>query len=101
TYNSRLNRTAVPPQRSASLHNEPRSFRQRVNAQYARYDSRMRIGLFGGSFDPPHRGHIAVAEAVRDKFALDRLLLAPTAIQPLKHGAHASFIDRLRMVELL
>jgi nicotinate-nucleotide adenylyltransferase len=67
----------------------------------ARYDSRMRIGLFGGSFDPPHRAHLAVAEAVRDKFALDRVLLAPTAIQPLKHGAHASFADRLRMVELL
>jgi len=61
----------------------------------------MRVGLFGGSFDPPHRGHLAVAEAVRDRFALDRVLLAPTAIQPLKHGAHASFTDRLHMVRLL
>jgi len=61
----------------------------------------MRVGLFGGSFDPPHRAHLAVAEAVRDKFALDRVLLAPTAVQPLKHGAHTSFADRLRMVELL
>ena len=62
----------------------------------------MRVGLFGGSFDPPHRGHLAVAEAVRDTFALDRILLAPAAIQPLKtDGAHASFADRLHMVELL
>ena len=62
----------------------------------------MRVGLFGGSFDPPHRGHLAVAEAVRDRFALDRVLLAPAAIQPLKRdAAHASFADRLRMVELL
>lgn len=62
----------------------------------------MRVGLFGGSFDPPHRGHLAVAEAVRDRFALDRVLLAPAAIQPLKpDGAHASFADRLHMVELL
>ena len=62
----------------------------------------MRVGLFGGSFDPPHRGHLAVAEAVRDSFALDRVLLAPAAVQPLKlDGAHASFADRLRMVELL
>ncbi len=62
----------------------------------------MRVGLFGGSFDPPHRGHLAVAQAVRDGFALDRVLLAPAAIQPLKpEGAHASFADRLRMVELL
>jgi nicotinate-nucleotide adenylyltransferase len=62
----------------------------------------MRLGLFGGSFDPPHRGHLAVAEAVRDRFALDRVLLAPAAIQPLKpDGANASFADRLRMVQLL
>jgi nicotinate-nucleotide adenylyltransferase len=62
----------------------------------------MRVGLFGGSFDPPHRGHLAVAEAVRDRFALDRVLLAPAAVQPLKlDGAHASFADRLHMVELL
>jgi nicotinate-nucleotide adenylyltransferase len=62
----------------------------------------MRVGLFGGSFDPPHRAHLAIAETVRDRFALDRVLLAPAAAQPLKpDGAHASFADRLRMVELL
>lgn len=61
----------------------------------------MRVGLFGGSFDPPHLGHLAVAEEVRSRFALDRILLAPAAIQPLKTGAHASFTDRLHMVELL
>jgi nicotinate-nucleotide adenylyltransferase len=62
----------------------------------------MRIGLFGGTFDPPHRGHLAVANAVRQRFALDRILLAPAAVQPLKpEGAQASFPDRLRMVELL
>lgn len=62
----------------------------------------MRVGLFGGSFDPPHRGHLAVALAVRARFALDRVLLAPTAVQPLKAaGAAAPFDDRLRMVELL
>jgi nicotinate-nucleotide adenylyltransferase len=62
----------------------------------------MRIGLFGGTFDPPHRGHLAVANAVRERFALDRVLLAPAAVQPLKpDGATASFADRLRMVQLL
>ena len=62
----------------------------------------MRIGYFGGSFDPPHRGHLAVASAARDAFALDRVLLAPTARQPLKPGGPvASFEDRLRMTELL
>ena len=62
----------------------------------------MRIGLFGGTFDPPHRGHLAVATAVRERFALDRVLLAPAAVQPLKpDGAEASFAQRLRMAELL
>ncbi len=62
----------------------------------------MRVGLFGGSFDPPHLGHLAVARAVRDRFGLDHVLLAPAAVQPLKpEGAHAPFVDRLRMVELL
>jgi nicotinate-nucleotide adenylyltransferase len=62
----------------------------------------MRIGFFGGSFDPPHRGHLTVARTVAATFRLDRLLLAPTAQQPLKPGgAAASFQDRLAMVEIL
>jgi nicotinate-nucleotide adenylyltransferase len=62
----------------------------------------MRVGLFGGSFDPPHLGHLAAAQEVRKRFALNRVLLAPAAIQPLKPGgAHASFAERLHMVELL
>lgn len=62
----------------------------------------MRIGFFGGSFDPPHRGHLAVARTVAATFRLSRLLLAPTAQQPLKPGgAAASFDDRLAMVEIL
>ena len=62
----------------------------------------MRIGFFGGSFDPPHRGHLAVAHAAAESFKLHRVLLAPTAQQPLKpNGAVASFEDRLAMVERL
>lgn len=62
----------------------------------------MRVGYFGGSFDPPHRGHLAVALAARDAFALDRVLLAPTGRQPLKPDAHAApFADRLAMVQRL
>ena len=34
-----------------------------------------RIGLFGGTFDPPHLGHVAAARAVQESLALDRLLL--------------------------
>ena len=62
----------------------------------------MRLGYFGGSFDPPHLGHLAVARAAADNFALDRVLLVPTASQPLKpEGAIASYQDRLAMVDLL
>lgn len=62
----------------------------------------MRIGFFGGSFDPPHRGHLAVARAAAKDFSLDKVLLAPTGRQPFKaDGAKAPFEDRLAMVALL
>lgn len=62
----------------------------------------MRIGYFGGTFDPPHRGHLALARAAADAFALDRVLFAPTGRQPLKEDApHAEFADRVAMVRLL
>jgi nicotinate-nucleotide adenylyltransferase len=62
----------------------------------------MHIGFFGGSFDPPHLGHLAVGRAAADAFSLNRILFAPTAHQPLKpDGATASFQDRLAMVSLL
>ncbi len=62
----------------------------------------MRIGLFGGSFDPPHLGHLVVAKAALERCRLDRVLLAPTGRQPLKTvGARASFADRLAMTGLL
>ncbi len=62
----------------------------------------MRIALFGGSFDPPHRGHLAIARAAARQYSLDQVLLAPTGLQPLKPGGPvASFADRLAMVGLL
>ena len=64
----------------------------------------MRIALFGGSFDPPHLGHLRIAQAAADRLQLDRVLLAPVAVQPLKQGQQpppAGFADRMAMVELL
>ena len=62
----------------------------------------MRIAFFGGSFDPPHRGHLAIALAAAERLSLDQVLLAPTGRQPLKrNGASASFANRLAMVDLL
>jgi nicotinate-nucleotide adenylyltransferase len=61
----------------------------------------MRIAFFGGTFDPPHRGHLAIARAAADRLRLDRVLFAPVGNQPLKHDlATASFEDRAAMVKL-
>lgn len=61
----------------------------------------MRIAFFGGTFDPPHRGHLAIAKAAADAFQLDRILFAPVGRQPLKHEPHTTpFKDRLAMVTL-
>jgi nicotinate-nucleotide adenylyltransferase len=61
----------------------------------------MRIAFFGGSFDPPHLGHLAIAQAAHDAFALDQVLFAPVGLQPLKPaGSSASFNDRAAMVQL-
>jgi len=61
----------------------------------------MRVALFGGTFDPPHRGHLGIARAAADAFQLDTILFAPTGQQPLKAGLGTTpFSDRLAMVEL-
>lgn len=59
-----------------------------------------RVAFFGGSFDPPHLGHLAVARAARDALRLDAVLFVPVGAQPLKpRGSTASFADRLAMTE--
>lgn len=60
-----------------------------------------RVAFFGGSFDPPHLGHLAVARAARDALRLDRVLFAPVGAQPLKpEGSSAPFAARVAMTEL-
>lgn len=61
-----------------------------------------RIGLLGGSFDPPHAGHLHVARAARERFGLDRLVFMPAARSPYKPGREpAGGAHRLAMLELL
>lgn len=61
----------------------------------------MRIGLFGGSFDPVHRGHLLLAECCWRQAKLDRVDFMPTARQPLKpRGPAASETDRVEMLRL-
>jgi nicotinate-nucleotide adenylyltransferase len=60
-----------------------------------------RVAYFGGSFDPPHLGHLAVARAARTALRLDAVLFAPVGTQPLKPGrSTASFADRVAMTWL-
>ena len=60
-----------------------------------------RMGLFGGTFDPIHLGHLRAAREVLERFALDRILFVPSFIPPHKERkGMAPARDRLRMVEL-
>lgn len=60
-----------------------------------------RVAYFGGSFDPPHLGHLAVACVARTALRLDVVLFAPVGAQPLKtRGSTASFEDRVAMTRL-
>ena len=60
-----------------------------------------RIGLFGGSFDPVHLGHLLVAQAAGEELALDRLFFIPAAQSPFKPSAQpASPALRGRMLRL-
>jgi nicotinate-nucleotide adenylyltransferase len=61
-----------------------------------------RLGILGGTFDPPHTGHLLLALDAMDQLRLDRLLLVPAARQPLKVGQEMTApADRLAMVRLL
>ena len=61
----------------------------------------MRIGLYGGSFDPVHLGHVLVAQAAREEMALDRIFFIPAARSPFKPDRQLSpDVSRLQMLRL-
>ncbi len=61
----------------------------------------MRLGIFGGSFDPVHCGHLTLARCCREQADLDEVWLVPAAVQPHKpEGPVASDADRLAMLRL-
>jgi nicotinate-nucleotide adenylyltransferase len=61
----------------------------------------MKLGLFGGTFDPVHEGHVAVGRAALREAGLERLLWIPNRLPPHKQAATgASFAQRAEMVEL-
>ncbi len=62
----------------------------------------MRIGLFGGTFDPPHVGHLLAASDAHERLRLDRLIFIPAAQQPLKAGRPMATPEvRLRMLRAM
>lgn len=62
----------------------------------------MRLAIFGGSFDPPHLGHLIAATDAFEQLSLDRIILVPTATQPLKIGrVVAGAEQRVAMSRLL
>jgi nicotinate-nucleotide adenylyltransferase len=61
----------------------------------------MRIGIFGGTFDPVHYGHLLLAEQCREQLELDAVWFIPAAVNPHKQGIHATPANhRMGMLEL-
>ncbi len=61
----------------------------------------MKLGIYGGSFDPVHLGHLLVAQAAIEELGLDRLFFIPAALSPFKPDSRpASGIVRLRLLRL-
>jgi nicotinate-nucleotide adenylyltransferase len=60
---------------------------------------RMRVGIFGGLFDPPHTGHLIIAEHVTEEFHLERMLFVPAGNPPHKHH-YSPYDTRYAMTEL-
>jgi nicotinate-nucleotide adenylyltransferase len=60
----------------------------------------MRLAIFGGTFDPVHNAHLAVAREAADRFRLDRVMLIPAGRPPHKRDARAPYEHRVRMAEI-
>lgn len=62
----------------------------------------MKTGIFGGSFNPLHNGHLHLMNSFKQSLGLDRIILIPTAVPPHKSGgALASKEDRINMLRLI
>lgn len=62
----------------------------------------MKIGIFGGSFDPPHRGHLEVAKSALRNANLDKIYFIPAKQNPHKSNfPHASDLERIKMLNAL
>ncbi len=63
-------------------------------------NSKPEIGIFGGTFNPIHFGHLRLAEEVRERLSLERIIFIPSCVPPLKKEEVVSADDRLSMVRM-
>ena len=61
----------------------------------------IRVAIYGGSFDPPHIGHIAIIEEALETLDIDKLFIIPTYLNPFKTSASASSALRLKWMKAL
>lgn len=59
------------------------------------------MGLLGGTFDPPHRGHLAMGLLAQAELKLDRVIYMPAPVPPHKQGTRAAFEHRFEMTRRL
>ena len=59
-----------------------------------------KIGVFGGSFNPPHNGHVNLAVQASEELGLDKMLIMPTATSPHKGQAKVGFYSRVTLCKL-
>ncbi|MDW7772457.1 MAG: nicotinate-nucleotide adenylyltransferase [Desulfobulbaceae bacterium] len=62
-------------------------------------DKKRKIGMFGGTFDPVHKGHLAVAHGALDRYCLDEIIFIPAARPPHKRQPMTGFRHRAAMLE--
>jgi nicotinate-nucleotide adenylyltransferase len=60
----------------------------------------MKIGILGGTFNPPHVGHFILAQEIQRKAGLDMVLFVPTNIPPHKESHNVSGVHRIKMLKL-
>lgn len=61
-----------------------------------------KVGIFGGTFNPPHNGHLIVAKSVYNQLKLDELIFVPSYISPFKNnGEEVNAIHRYEMLKII
>ena len=59
-----------------------------------------KIAVYGGSFDPPHKGHLHLARNLAERCGAEKVIIIPTSLSPFKNSSGASAEDRLNMCQL-